>query len=82
MDKDFGINEADRVNYEHVHLCDMLQMAMMYDQLDVSGLGCFELLVRRRQVLEEASGANPKAFFATTPSRTSWGRASRTLRLR
>ena len=34
---------------------------MTYDQLDVSSLGCFELLVRRLQMLEEAYGANPKA---------------------
>ena len=45
---------------EHALLCDMLQMAVTYDQLDVSSLGCFELLVRRLQMLEEAYGANPK----------------------
>ena len=39
----------------------MLQMSVTYDQLDVSSLGCFELLVRRLQMLEEACGANPKA---------------------
>ena len=39
----------------------MLQMAMTYDQLDVSSLRCFELLVRRLQMLEEAYGASPKA---------------------
>ena len=59
--KELGINDSDRVKYEHSHLCDMLQMATTYDQLDVSSLGCFELLVRRLQMLEEAYGANPKA---------------------
>ena len=59
--KELGINEADRVKYEHAHLCDMLQMVMTYDQLDVSSLGCFKLLVRRLQMLEEAYGANPEA---------------------
>ena len=59
--KELGINDADRVKYEHAHLCDMLQMAVSYDQLDVSSLGCFELLVRRLRMLEEAYGANPKA---------------------
>ena len=59
--KELGINEADRMQYEHAPLCDMLQMAMTYDQLDVSSLGCFELLVRRLQMLEEAYGTNPKA---------------------
>ena len=59
--KELGINDADRVKYEHAHLCDMLQMAVSYDQRDVSSLGCFELLVRRLHMLEEAYGANPKA---------------------
>ena len=59
--KELGINDADRVKCEHAHLCDMLQMVMTCDQLDVSSLGCFELLVRRLQMLEQAYGANPKA---------------------
>ena len=45
--KELGINDADRVKYQHAHLCDMLQMVVTYDQLDVSSLGCFELPVRR-----------------------------------
>ena len=36
--KDLGINDADPVKHEHAHPCDMLQMAMTYDQLDVSSL--------------------------------------------
>ena len=56
--KDLGINEADRAKYEHAHLCDVLQMAVCYDQLDISSLGCFELLVRRLQAVERAYDAN------------------------
>ena len=33
-------------------------MAVCYDQLDISSLGCFELLVRRLQVVEGAYDAN------------------------
>ena len=39
--KELGINEADRVKYEHAHLCDMLHTAMIYEQLDCRSLGCF-----------------------------------------
>ena len=58
--KDLGIADSDRVKYEHAHLCDVLEMASTYDQLEISSLGCFELVVRRLQMLEEAYGANPK----------------------
>ena len=51
---ELGINEADQVKYAHAPLCDMLQMATTYNHLDVSSLGCFESLVRRLQILEEA----------------------------
>ena len=36
-------------------------MAVCYDQLDISSLGCFELQVRRLQVAEEAYDANLRA---------------------
>ena len=59
--RDTGVPETDRVRHEHGLLCDVLQTAMTYDQLEVSSLCCFELLARRLQLLEEAYSASPKA---------------------
>ena len=58
--RDHGIQETDRVRYEHGLLCDVLQHGVTYDQLDISSLASFELVARRLQMLEEAYGANPK----------------------
>ena len=49
------------MRHEHGLLCDVLQTAMTYDQLEVSSLCCFELVARRLQLLEEAYSASPKA---------------------
>ena len=54
------VPETDRVRHEHRVLMEILELAVTYDQLDVSALSSFELLGRRVQLLEEASSANPK----------------------
>ena len=48
------------MKHEHGLLCDVLEAAVTYDQIDISCCVCFELLVRRLQMLEEAYSANPK----------------------
>jgi hypothetical protein len=58
---DAKVADTDRVKHEHSTLMEILEWAMVYDQLDVSALSCFELLSRRVQLLEEAYAANPKA---------------------
>jgi hypothetical protein len=58
---DAKVPDTDRVKHEHATLMEILEWAMVYDQLDVSALSCFELLSRRVQLLEEAYAANPKA---------------------
>jgi hypothetical protein len=58
--RDVGVAETDRVRHEHQILCEVLQTAMVYDQLEVSALCCFELLCRRLQLIEEAYSSNPK----------------------
>ena len=55
-----SIAEGDRVKYEHGLLCDIIELAVVYDQLDISSLASFELATRRVQMLEEAYAANPK----------------------
>lgn len=37
---------------EHQSLCEVLQMALQYDQLNITQCGCFELLARRLQFWE------------------------------
>ena len=58
--REHSISENDRVKYEHGLLCDIIELAVSYDQLDISSLASFELAVRRVQMLEEAYAANPK----------------------
>ena len=59
--RDIGVPESDRVRHEHGLLCDVLQTAMTYDQLEVSALASMELFARRLQFIEEAYSASPKA---------------------
>ena len=58
--REHSIAEGDRVKYEHGLLCDIIELAVVYDQLDISSLASFELATRRVQMLEEAYAANPK----------------------
>ena len=57
---DARVPEGDRVKHEHQNLMEILEYAMVYDQVDVSALSSFELLARRVALLEEAYTANPK----------------------
>ena len=57
---DAHVPETDRVRHEHGTLMEVLEMAVVYDQVDVSALASFELLSRRVRLLEEAYTANPK----------------------
>ena len=57
---DAKVPDTDRVKYEHGCLMEILEWAVVYDQVDVSALACFELLARRVALLEEAYTANPK----------------------
>ena len=59
--RDVGVPETDRVRHEHGILCNILQTAMTYDQLEVSSLCSFELVARRLQLIEEAYSSSPKA---------------------
>ena len=58
--REVGVPEGDRVKHEHSLLCEVLQYALVYDQLDISSLVSYELVARRLQMLEEAYSANPK----------------------
>ena len=57
---DAKVPEGDRVRHEHAHLMEVMEFAMVYDQVDISALACFELVCRRVALLEEAYSANPK----------------------
>ena len=55
--------------HEHYTLCAILELAVMFDQLNVPSLLCFELLSRRVQLLESAyelakDGKNPDFFHS------------------
>jgi hypothetical protein len=58
--RDTGVPDGDRVKHEHALLCDVLETAVTYDQLDISCCVSFELVCRRLQLIEEAYGANAK----------------------
>ena len=53
------IPDGARAVYEDEALSNILDMALTYDGLCVSNLACFELLVRRKQLLAEAHSYNP-----------------------
>ena len=48
-----GLAETDPFNLEHEFLSEIVEIAVEWDQLDVSNLQCFERLIRRLQVREE-----------------------------
>lgn len=53
------IPDGARAAYEDETLSHILDVAISYDCLCVSNLACFELLVRRKQLLAEAHSYNP-----------------------
>ena len=53
------IPEGSRAIYEDQVLAQILDTAISFDCLQVSNLACFELLVRRRQLLAEAHSYDP-----------------------
>ena len=53
--------EGSRAGYEDECLSQILDVAISYDCLQVSNLACFELLVRRKQLLAEAHAYNPNS---------------------
>ena len=55
------IPEGSRALYEDEALARIMDVAMSYDALNISNLACFELLVRRRQLIAEAHPHNPSA---------------------
>ena len=55
------IPDGARAIYEDQVLSQILDAAISYDCLQVSNLACFELLVRRRQLLAEAHSHDPMA---------------------
>eukprot|EP00439_Symbiodinium_sp_Y106_P071098 s2706_g12.t1 len=55
------IPEGSRALYEDEALARIMDVAMSYDALNISNLACFELLVRRRQLIAEAHLHNPSA---------------------
>ena len=57
------IPEGSRAIYEDQVLSQILDTAICYDCLAVQNLGCFELLVRRKQLIAEAHSYSP-----TSPS--------------
>ena len=55
------IPEGDRAVYEDEVLSKVVDTAIRYDGLNVVNLACFELIVRRKQLLAEAHVGNPGA---------------------
>ena len=55
------IPEGSRAIYEDETLARIMDIAISYDSLNVCNLACFELLVRRRQLIAEAHSHNPSA---------------------
>ncbi len=55
------IADSDRATFEDSILAHAIEIAATYDNLNVANLACFELLVRRRQVLVEAHRACPSS---------------------
>jgi hypothetical protein len=55
------IPDGDRAIFEDEILSQAIDLAVMYDGLCISNLACFELLIRRKQLLAEAHVHNPGA---------------------
>lgn len=55
------IPEGARASYEDETLSQILDTAICYDSLAVSNLACFEILVRRKQLIAEAHAYDPSA---------------------
>ena len=58
--QEMKVPENDKIRHEYGVLMDILEMAIEYDQVDVSSLACFEVLARRVQMIEQAYSANPR----------------------
>lgn len=58
---DSGVPAADRSLYEHECLSYAIELACTVDQLNVASLVCFEHLLRRLQLIEEAHILSPSA---------------------
>ena len=71
-------SDTDRSQYELRAIARISQMAVLYDQLNLPSLACFELLARRWQLILDAHARNPLApdyssaeyFDGTSHSRT------------
>jgi hypothetical protein len=55
------IPDGDRAIFEDEILSQAIDLAVMYDGLCISNLACFELLIRRKQLIAEAHVHNPGA---------------------
>lgn len=55
------IQDGDRSIYEDEILARILDLALVYDALDISNLACMEVVCRRRQLLADAHHASPGA---------------------
>lgn len=55
-----GVAESSAVAHIHFVLCEVLRVAVTYDQLDISNLMSFEIVVRRIIQDETAVGRNPR----------------------
>ena len=53
------IQEGDRSIYEDETLARILDLAVNYDALNISNLGCMELVARRRQLIADAHSQSP-----------------------
>jgi hypothetical protein len=54
-----GIKATDRAIHEHHCLSKLLELAVSYDQLDVTNLACLEVAAKRRMMLETAYKGRP-----------------------
>ena len=56
-----GIPSGDRSIYEDDCLSRMIDLAVKFDGLNITNLACFELAVRRKQLIAEAHSYSPGA---------------------
>jgi hypothetical protein len=59
--KESGIKAGDRSRFEHNVICRTLDAAVSVDRLNVKNLLWAEILLRRKQLIEEAVAENPDA---------------------
>ena len=66
--RDSGVEQNSREVHEHRLLSKILDLALLFDRLNIVNAACFELIFRRMQLMEDVHADDPKNQIGKAPS--------------